>query len=692
MRQLAILSLFLILASCASQPRPAAPATAQPVMSSTGFDLANLDRTASACTDFYQYANGGWMKTHPIPPGYSRWGNFSVVDANNLDKMHAILEEAAKASAPSGSDQQKVGDYYASCMDEKAIERAGVAPIKADLNRIAQLRTTTELPQLLARVHSYRIPAVFQFSSTQDFKNTEQVVANVTQAGLGLPDRDYYTKDDPKSKEIRIRYLLHVSDMLQLLGDDKVNAQREAHNIMDLETALARASMTNVELRDPVATYHKLTRDELQAMTPSFSWPEYFAAVGLPAVQSIVVGQPNFLTELDQLVKTTPVETWQDYLRWNLVNYEATKLPKSFEDADFDFYQRYLTGTKEMLPRWKRCTMATDTVLGEALGKLWAQRYFPESAKAQALDMVHNLMHALQEDITTLSWMNPETRQQALAKLQAFGLKIGYPEKWRDYTAMAVSHQPYATNNIAANEFEFHRDADKIDKPVDRTEWLMSPPTVNAYNNPPMNEIVFPAGILQPPFYDPKADDGYNYGGMGAVIGHEIIHGFDDQGRQFDLHGNLADWWTSEDKQRFLERAKCVSDQFSSYTINGEHMTGDLVLGESIADLGGLQIAYAAYEKSLEGKPRTTVDGFTPEQRFFLGWAQVWAENATPEVERLQITTNPHPLSRFRVNGPLSNMPEFAAAFNCKPSDAMVRADDKRCNVWGTQTAAAAGH
>ncbi len=676
MRPVAILSLILTLAACASQPQPAPAAAPRAATAPIGFDLANLDRTANACTDFYQYANGGWLRTHPIPPGYSRWGNFAVVAVNNLEKMHAIVEESAKGSFPVGSDQQKAGDYYASCMDEKTIERAGISPIRQDLARIAQLRSVSALPQLLARLHSYRIPAVFSLSSTQDFKNSEQVVASITQAGLGLPDRDYYVKDDPKSKEIRIRYIQHIARMLQFLGEEPVNAQKEARNIMNLETQLARASMTNVQLRDPVATYHKLTRDELQALTPSFSWPEYFAAAGLPALQSLVVGQPNFLTELEQQLKSVPIETWQDYLRWNLVNYEASHLPKPFEEADFDFYHRYLEGTKEMLPRWKRCTMATDVALGEALGRLWTQRYFPESAKAQALEMVHNLMRALREDITTLAWMSPETRQQALAKLDAFGLKIGYPEKWRDYTALAIARQPYAANAVAASEFEFRRDIGKVDKPVDRTEWFMSPPTVNAYNNPPMNEIVFPAGILQPPFFDPKADAGYNYGGMGAVIGHEIIHGFDDQGRQFDRRGNLTDWWTAEDKQRFLERARCVSDQFSSYTINGEHMIGDLVLGESIADLGGLQIAYAAYQKSLEGKPRNALDGFTPEQRFFLGWAQMWAENATPEAERLQITTNPHPLSRFRVNGPLSNMPEFAAAFGCK-------VPDKRCNVWG---------
>jgi len=689
MRYASTLLAALILAACASQPQPqpVVTAAAPPPAPSHGFDLANLDRTANACTDFYQFANGGWLKTHAIPAGFSRWGNFSVLEQSNEEKMHTILNEATKANAAAGSDQQKVGDFYASCMNEKGIESAGIAPIQPELARINALRSVSDLPQTLATLHSYRIPAVFGFGSTQDYKNTDQVVAAIQQAGLGLPDRDYYTKDDPKSKEIRVRYVQHVADMLHLLGDEPANDQREAQNIMNVETALARASMTNVEVRDPVATYHKMTRDELQQLTPSFSWPEYFSAIGDPGLQTVVVGQPNFLTEFEQLIKTTPVTTWQDYLRWQFVNGQAATLPKAFEQADFDFYQRYLEGTKQMKPRWLRCVSATDAQLGEALGRLWTQRYFPESAKAQALEMVHNIQSVLRENLSTLSWMTPTTREAALAKLQAFGLKIGYPDRWRDYSAVTVASGPYAANALATSQFEFHRDLNKIGKATDRTEWLMTPPTVNAYNYPPMNEIVFPAGILQPPFFDPNADAAYNYGGMGAVIGHETIHGFDDQGRQFDPKGNLVDWWTPEDKQRFLDRAKCVSNQFSSYDINGEHMTGDLVLGESIADLGGLQLAYAAYEKSLEGKPRQIIDGFTPEQRFFLGWAQVWAENATPETERLQITTNPHPISRFRVNGPLSNMPEFAAAFGCKQAEPMVRAENQRCNVWGATEA-----
>ncbi len=667
--------IILILAACATQ------SARTPVRA--GYDNSALDRSVSACDNFYQFANGGWMKRTPIPAGYSRWGAFYILDESNQQKLHTVVEEAARANAATGTDQQRVGQFYRSCMDEGAIKRAALEPIRADLDRINALRSTSDLPQMLARLHSYAVPVVFGFASTQDYKNTEQVVASIGQGGLGLPDRDYYTKDDTKSKEIRDRYVQHVARMLQLLGDPPEGATKGARDVMNLETALARASMTNVELRDPVATYNKMTTAELQALSPSFSWREYLSAAGAPSVQSLVVGQPKFVSEIQNVVASQPIEAWRNYLRWHLVNATASQLPKKFDEADFDFNSRYLQGTNEMLPRWKRCVSATDASLGQALGRLWSERYFPESAKTQALDMIHNLERALDDNLKVLAWMSPATREQAKAKLDAFGLKIGYPDKWRDYSPLTIGDQPYASNALAASQFEFRRDAAKIDRPVDRTEWLMTPPTVNAYNNPPMNEIVFPAGILQPPFYDPATDEAYNYGGMGAVIGHEIIHGFDDQGRQFDLRGNLAEWWTAEDKARFLERAKCVSDQFSGYDVGGGlHMTGDLVLGESIADLGGLELAFAAYKKSQEGKPRQTIDGFTPEQRFFLGWARVWSEKAKPEAERLQITTDPHPRARFRVNGPLSNMPEFAEAFGCNASTAMVRPADRRCDVW----------
>ncbi|HET7435219.1 MAG TPA: M13 family metallopeptidase, partial [Thermoanaerobaculia bacterium] len=573
------------------------------------------------------------------------------------------------------------GAFYASCIDEAAIERAGLSPLQPAFDRIAQLQSPRDFAPLVAALHHEGVAAPFGFGSTQDARQADQVVAGIAQAGLGLPDRDYYTKDDDRSKEIRARYVQHIAKMLQLAGSSAADAAKSAANIMALETSLAEAQMTNVELRDPTSLYNKLTRAQLDALTPNFSWPSFLAPIGQDSLPSIIVAQPKYLTRANELIASTPAATWRDYFRWHLLNNSASTLPKQFVETDFDFYGRFLEGKKEMLPRWERCANATDTMMGEAVGQLWTDRYFPAASKAAALQMVHNLIDALHSDIQTLDWMSPATQQQAIAKLQAYALKIGYPDKWRDYSALQVGNAPYATNVLAAQAFEFNRSIGKIGKPLDRTEWLMSPPTVNAYNNPPMNEIVFPAGILQPPFYSPTADDAYNYGGMGAVIGHEMTHGFDDEGRQYDLKGNLADWWTSADAEKFKQRAQCVIDQFSAYdALNGQHMTGELVVGESIADLGGLAIAYAAYQKSQQGKTPQIIDGFTPEQRFFLGWAQVWASNDTPEAARLQITTDPHPLSRFRVNGPLSNLPQFAAAYGCKSGDPMVRAT--QCNIW----------
>ncbi|HVS31050.1 MAG TPA: M13 family metallopeptidase [Thermoanaerobaculia bacterium] len=669
----------LLLASCATQTATSPP----PQPAGSGFDVANLDRSVSACHDFFRFANGGWVQRTQIPPAYSRWGSFHILNQNNKDKMRTILEAAARGEAGDSTEARKVGDFYATCMDEATIERAGIRPLESDLARIDLLRSTAELPMLIAHLHTYRVPVAFAFTATQDARDTERVVASISQSGIGLPDRDYYTNDDARSVEIRERYVQHIARMLELSGYPAGRASGAAQAIMALETKLAMASMTNVELRDPVATYNKLTRAEIEALAPSFTWSTYLVATDLASIDSAIIGQPRFLEELGRQIDATPLQTWKDYFRWHLVNSAAETLPSRFEQADFDFWDRFLEGKKEMLPRWKRCAAATDVALGEALGRLWTERYFPESAKAEAMEMVRNLMSALREDINTLKWMGPTTRQQAIVKLQAFVTKIGYPDKWRDYSPLTVVRGPFVANTLAANRFEFYRDLARIGKPVDRTEWLMTPPTVNAYNNPTMNEIVFPAGILQPPFYDPNADDAYNYGGMGAVIGHELIHGFDDQGRQYDARGNLADWWSAEDKAGFLERARCVSEQFSSFEVaDGLRMSGDLVLGESIADLGGLDIAFAAYLKSQEGKPRRIIDGFTPEQRFFLGWAQVWAEKATPEFERLQVTTDPHPLARFRVNGPLSNLPAFAEAFSCRATDPMVRSDQTRCDIW----------
>jgi len=649
---------------------------------SWGFDTANLDKTCKPCDDFYQFAMGGWMKGNPIPPEYSVWGSFSQLADKNQKNLREILEAAASAKSASGSNEQKIGDFYASCMDTAAIDAAGAKPIEPELTQIAAVQTLADLQAETARLHARGVGVLFRFNSSQDAKDSTQEIGAAFQGGLGLPEREYYLKQDEKSAKLREAYEKHVANMLTLLGDPAGVSGTEAAAVMKIETALATASMKNTDLRDPDKTYHKMKLTELKALTPDFSWELYFKAVGHPELKEINVGQPDFFKALDGQLTATPIADWKTYLRWHLVNSAASGLSDKFVNEDFDFRGKTLTGAKEIQPRWKRCVQATDRNLGEAVGQVYVQKYFPPAAKARALEMVHNLLAALKDDLQTLPWMGAETRAQATAKLEAFMLKIGYTDKWRDYSALKIDGRSYAENMVRASEFEFARRLGKIGKPVDRTEWGMTPPTVNAYNNSSMNEIVFPAGIMQPPFYDPNADDAVNYGGMGAVIGHEITHGFDDHCSKFDGKGNLKDWWTPEDLKNFNARAKCVSDQFDGYVVDGDlHENGKLVLGESIADLGGLAIAYAAYEKSLQGKPRPPdKDGFTSEQRFFLGWAQVWGANERIEYARLMANTNPHPLGRFRGNGPLSNMAEFAKAFGCKHGDAMVR--EQACKIW----------
>ena len=647
-----------------------------------GFDTANLDKSCKPCDDFFQFAMGGWMKNNPIPPEYSTWGSFTVLADKNQQNLREILEAAEKSEAPAGSNEKKIGDFYGSCMDTPAIEAAGIKPVEPMLERIAQVKNVSDLEAAAARLQLQGVGVIFRFTSSQDVKDSNQVIATALQGGLGLPERDYYLREDDKSKKLRDDYRQHVSKMLELLGDSPEKAATKAATVLKLETSLAKASMSNVDLRDPTKTYHKMKVAEAQVLTPDFSWDAYLRAMGHTDVHEMNVAQPDFFKAVNAQLTATPIDDWKTYFRWHVVNSAALALPEKFVNEDFDFRGRILTGAKQIQPRWKRCVQSTDRSLGEALGQLYVEKYFPPEAKAHALEMVHHLIAALRDDLKTLPWMGPETRAQAAAKLEAFAVKIGYPDKWRDYSGLKIERATYLRNLERATEFEFERRLNKIGKPVDRTEWGMTPPTVNAYNNSSMNEIVFPAGIMQPPFYDPKADDAVNYGGMGAVIGHEITHGFDDHGSQFDGHGNLKNWWSPDDLKNFKERAQCVSDQFDGYVVDGDlHENGKLVLGESIADLGGLTISYAAYEKSLEGKPRPPdKDGFTPEQRFFLGWAQVWGANTRPEYARLMANTNPHPLPRFRGNGPLSNMAEFARAFGCKKGDAMVRA--QACKIW----------
>ena len=621
------------------------------------------------------------MKNNPIPADRPGWSTSAELQEKNLAQLRQITEASAAAKAARGSNEQKVGDFYASCMDTSAIEAAGAKPIGGEFAAIDAMNDRNALLSQIAALHKQGIQAVFDFSSTQDFADSTKVIGDADQGGLGMPDRDYYLRDDDRSKQLRTDYVAHVAKMFQLAGDAAEKSAAQAQTVMNVETALAKASLTNVQLRDPQANYHKLSAAQLKELTPDWSWETFFAAVNLPGLSETNIGQPDFFKEVNRQLTATPLPDWKTYLRWHVIHAAAPVLSDNFVQENFNFYGKRLSGTAELQPRWKRCVQSVNRNVGEALGQVYVEKYFPPAAKAHALEMVHNLLAALRSDIPTLSWMSPETKKAAIAKMEAFNIKIGYPDKWRDYSKLDIERAAYAANVRRASTFENSRELAKIGKPVDRNEWGMTPPTVNAYYNPTMNEIVFPAGILQPPFYDPNADDAINYGGMGAVIGHEVSHGFDDEGSQFDPQGNLRNWWTADDRKNFDERATCVEKQFDTYEVEpGLHQNGKLVLGESIGDLGGLSIAYAAYEKSLEGKPRKDIDGFTPEQRFFLGWAQVWGANQRPEAARLQANTNPHPLARFRGNGPLSDMAAFAQAFGCKKGDAMIR--EQACKIW----------
>jgi predicted metalloendopeptidase len=687
LRQIGIVAVFISLA-CGSieilragqeqgSAKPSGPAA-------HGVDLAILDKTCKPCEDFYQYANGLWLSKNPVPAAFPSWGRFNELAERNRELLHQILEgAAANTKASPGSNERKIGDFYASCMDEKQINAAGANPLDAEIARINGIRSAGELQVEVARLQGTGVRAPFDFGSTQDAKNSSQVIGGADQGGLGLPDRDYYTKTDEKSKQLRQQYEEHVAKMLALAGDDDNKAAIEAKAVVELETKLAEASLTRVERRDPEMTYHKMNRSELRALTPNWSWEDYFQEIGYTNIDSVDVSAPKFFETMSRALQETPLETWKTYLRWHLVNLTAPYLSESFVDEDFNFKGRVLQGTKELLPRWKRCVSATDRQLGEALGQIYAQKYFPPEAKARVLEMVNHLTGALHDDLQTLPWMGPATRKQALEKLAAFARKIGYPDKWRDYSAYAVDRGPYALNQMRGAQFEFQRDLNKIGKPVDRTEWDMSPPTVNAYYNTEMNEIVFPAGILQPPFFDPHADDASNYGAMGAVIGHEMTHGFDDRGRKFDAQGNLRDWWTPEDEKNFNERAACVEKQFDSYVVqDGLHENGKLELGESIADLGGLNLAYRALQKAEEGKKPALIGGLTADQRFYISYAQIWASNDRPEFERLMVNTNTHPLGRFRAIAAPSNMPEFARVFDCQEGGVMARSPGIRCQIW----------
>ncbi|MGE5275590.1 MAG: M13 family metallopeptidase [Acidobacteriota bacterium] len=646
-------------------------------------DVAGMDTSADACTDFYRYGNGAWLEKNPIPPDRPRWGAFDELRQRNLDDLHRILDRlAADRSAPAGSEERKLGDFYGACMDEAGIEAKGLSPIEPELARIDAVRDRASLREEIGRLQAMGVNALFAFGSEEDRKNSSQVIAAAVQGGLGLPDRDYYTKTDAKSVETRARYVAHVAKMLELAGAPHSKAAAQAKAVLELETKLARASQTNVDIRNPDLTYHPMTLDAFSEAAPDLGWAAYFQEQKIPASVAVNVWQPDFFSAADALVKSEPLANWKTYLRWQLLRAAAPTLPKRFVDENFAFFGKTLAGTPENPPRWKRCVAATDNAMGMALGRLYVQEYFPPGAKKRADELVRNLLAALDDDIKTLTWMSEATKKAAAAKVASFTPKIGYPDKWRDYSTLSIGRVSYAENFLAANRFEWRRDLDKIGKPVDRSDWGMTPPTVNAYYNAAKNEIVFPAGIFQPPFFYAQGDDAINYGAIGGVIGHEITHGFDNSGRKFDAQGNQVDWWTAEDSRNFDERAECIIKQFDGYPVQPDlRENGKLVQGESIADLGGLTIAYRAYRKSLEGKPEPPpIEGLTADQRFFVANARVWASRSRPEFERLWVQTNEHPLAMYRSIGTVSNMPEFARAFGCRPGSAMVR--EPRCQIW----------
>ena len=665
----------------------AIPATAQVSavpMQSKPLDPANLDRSVSACTDFYQFANGGWIRNNPVPPAFSRWGSFDLLGETNQSNLLTILRSAAASgNSQASEDLRKLGVYYSSCMDSVVAERAGAQPIAPGLARIAAIRNRAQLETEVARLHSQGVPVLFGFGAQQDAKNSTSVIAGITQGGLSLPDRDYYLNPDKRYADIRANYTDHLARMFQLLGDSPTQAATNAQRVVKIETGLARPAKTRVQLRDPNANYNKKTAAELAQFAPGFNWPSFFASEGRSDISTINVQNPVFLRAVDSLLTSAPLDDWKAYLRWKLVTAAAPSLSSAFVNQDFRFSST-LTGAKEMLPREKRCSRAADTGLRDALGQAYVAQYFPPAAKQRALEMVGNIQAVFNDRLRTLAWMSDTTRTQAAGKLATFTTKIGYPDKWRDYSTLTIKPGHFLNNQVAVREYERRRTLGRIGKPVDRAEWGMTTPTVNAYYNPSMNEIVFPAGIMQPPFFDAKADDAVNYGGMGAVIGHEITHGFDDQGSQFDAEGNLRNWWSASDLEKFKQRTGLVASQYDSYTVlDSVRVNGRLTLGENIADFGGLSIAYAALQKALAEKGRPPlIDGFTPEQRFFLAWAQIWRQNITQEAQRVRINTDSHSPGRWRTNGPVSNMPEFSAAFGCKPGDPMVRSESVRPVIW----------
>jgi putative endopeptidase len=648
-----------------------------------GIETADLDQKVSACTDFYEFSNGAWRAQNPIPSYMDRWSRRWKAGETNKDQLRIILDDISTHPATKGTPAQLTGDFYAACTNQKAIDAAGIKPLSPMLDQISSITNRADLQRVVIALQGDGVQVPFNLSSTSDVHAPQNVIADVGAGGLGLPDRDYYLKPEKRFADARAGYLLHVAKIFELAGSSSADAKASAETVMAFETALAKASLDNVALRDPSATDHKVTFAQLQQMTPNFDWAAYYRSAKLvPA--DLNVDQPEFMKEVERQFGTTPIPQWKTYLQWQVLNTYADKLSTPFVDANFAFYQKQLAGVGELKPRPTRCAEQTDSALGEALGQEYVKRYFPPEAKARATEMVNNIVAAMHDTIEGADWMTPETKKKAVEKLSTLNVKVGYPNKWKDYSSIAISRDGYFDDVLATGQFQVADDRAKIGKPVDRDLWGMTPPTSNAYYNPLLNEIVFPAGILQPPAFSVNVTDAVNYGAIGVVIGHEISHGFDDQGAQFDAQGRLKNWWNDEDLKHFHEKTACVARQFDGYTIDGDiHINGKLVLGESIGDLGGVKIAYLAFQKSQQGKtPAPTIDGFTPDQQFFIAWGQFRGDETRPETQKMMVQGDPHPVAKYRVLGPLSNFPPFAEAFSCKVGSAMIRPEKERCVVW----------
>ena len=663
--------------------KSAASSDQKPATRPKSFDLSAMDKSVNPCEDFYEYACGTWRKNNPIPSDQARWGRFNELAEYNRQFLHNILEKASANDPKRTPVMQKIGDMYQSCMDESTVNAKSSTPLKPELDRIAAITSKDQLIETIAHLHSLGVPALFNFGANSDLHNASMEIANVFQGGLGLPDRDYYSDTDAKSQDTRQKYLTHIANMFVLLGDDQAAAQKEAQAVMEIETKLADAAFKRVMMRDPKNRDHKMKVTELEALAPNFKFDRFFVASGAPSFTEVNVVPPDFFQKVNGVIDSIPLDDWKTYLRWHAVHAAAPTLSDPFVNENFSFYGQYLNGQKELQPRWKRCVQVTDGLLGEALGQPYVKETFGTEGKTRMLKMVNALEESLGADIQQLDWMTPETKKQALVKLHAITNKIGYPDVWRDYSSVQIVRGDFLGNVQKARAFEVKRNLNKIGKPLDKKEWGMTPPTVNAYYSPAENDINFPAGILQPPFFDKTEDDAVNFGGIGVVIGHELTHGFDDQGSKFDAEGNLTNWWTDADRAEFEKRTGCIADEYSSFVaVEDVHLNGKLTLGENTADNGGLRVALMALRKQMahDAKTAQTKDGFTPEQRFFLGFAQIWCQNATPESSRLLARTDPHSPGQYRVNGTLQNSAEFAKAFNCKAGQKMVSAN--ACHVW----------